>query len=322
MEFEVKSTTLPAIATNFDIVKADLKAELAKYDNVVVTLDTLADDKKLAKEITAKGKAFDTLRKEKLAEISKPLVVFGDHMKELTTICSSLAETIKSQVKTFEGEKLKDIGALLKTTLEVMRTEAEISFEFRTDKASDVFIKLGAITKSGALTKGSKDGLSAIVSSEKAIMQTTALRLAQLEAESFKAGLEIPLVRLNVEYFLFGSDEEYSEKLSTAIHSEYQRQQAAVARKKELDDKAIESAANHNQAETATVKKPELRSYQKQTVESPQPDDGKVAYTATATFKLRVPCQITEQQIATKLEKMMADAGITSLHSVGVMKDA
>jgi hypothetical protein len=322
MDIEVQSTTLPVITTNFDIVKAGLKAELAKYENVVVTPETLAEDKKLAKEIAAKGKAFDAIRKEKLAEISQPLVVFGEQMKELTNICGSLAETIKSQVKTFEDEKLKEIGVLLKTTLEVMRTEAEISFEFRLDKASDVFIKLGAITKSGALTKASKDSLAAIVSSEKAVMQTVALRLAQLEAESFKAGLEIPLVRLNVEHFLFDSDEGYSEKLSTSINSEYERQQAAKARKKALDDKAIESAASNRQTDATAAKKIELRSYQKQAQENQQPSDGKVAYIATATFKLRVPKSITEQQITDKLQGMMDKAGITSLDSIGVMKDA
>ena len=317
MEFEVKSTTLPAITTNFDIVKTDLKAELAKYENVVVTSETLAEDKKLAKEIAAKGKAFDTLRKEKLAEISKPLVVFGDQMKELQAICTNLAGTIKSQVKTFEDEKLKEIGKLLKDTLEEKRTAAEVHFEYRLDGASDTLVKLGAITKTGALNKGSKDALDMIVSNEKAVMQKVELRLAQLESESYKAGLDVPLVRLNVEQFLFDTDEKYNEYLATAIQSEYERQQAAKLRKAELQAK--ENNTNVQQESLS----PKLVAGTQAIQNLPQqPSDGKIGYTATAQFKLRVPPQITEQQIAAKLEKMMADAGITSLHSVGVMKDA
>ena len=170
-EIEVQSN-LPAITTNFDLVKADLSAELEKYNNVVVTIDTLAADKKLAQEITVKGKEFDEIRKEKVAEISEPINVFASQMKELSGMCTNLADTIKSQVKVFEEEKLTEIRELLKTTMMSSLDDANIDNEFRV-LSIDHLVKLGAVTKTGSLNKGSKDAINAIVADKKAIMQTT-----------------------------------------------------------------------------------------------------------------------------------------------------
>tara|TARA_R110002049_G_scaffold225946_7_gene397918 strand:+ start:248 stop:1204 length:957 start_codon:yes stop_codon:yes gene_type:complete len=315
-EIEVQSN-LPAITTNFDLVKADLSAELEKYNNVVVTIDTLAADKKLAQEITAKGKEFDEIRKEKVAEISEPINVFASQMKELSGMCTNLADTIKSQVKVFEEEKLTEIRELLKTTMMSSLDDANIDNEFRV-LSIDHLVKLGAVTKTGSLNKGSKDAINAIVADKKAIMQTTQLRLAHLESESFKAGLDIPLVRLNVEQFLFDTDENYNKHLHNAIESEFERQQAAKARKKALAEKEVASAVDE-------VKQPEPEAKPQPTAQlksQQQSSDGKVAYTATAQFKLRVPAFVTEQQIQDKLQKMLTDAGIVSLHSIGVQKDA
>tara|TARA_R110000744_G_scaffold380568_1_gene503235 strand:+ start:16955 stop:17923 length:969 start_codon:yes stop_codon:yes gene_type:complete len=319
-EIEVQSN-LPAITTNFDLVKADLSAELEKYNNVVVTIDTLTADKKLAQEISAKGKEFDKIRKDKVAEISEPINVFATQMKELSSMCTGLAGTIKSQVKVFEDAKLKEIHALLKNTMMTALDEAEIDDEFRV-LSIDHLIKLGAITKGGALTKGSKDAINAIVADKRVIMQTTQLRLAQLEAESFKAGLDIPLVRLNVEQFIFDSDENYSNHLKKVIQSEFERQQAAKARKKELADKEVASAVEPVKKEEVQQQEQPKAQLRSQQVEHKAPSDGKVAYTATAQFKLRVPPHITERQIQDKLEQMLTDAGINSLYSLGVMRDA
>lgn len=306
--------TLPALTNvNFDLVKSELSADLEKYKNVLVTTETLADDKKLAQTISGKAKEFAKIRKDKVTEISAPIVAFQDQMKELEAMCTNLSTSIKSQVKVFEDEKLEEIGKLLKKSLEVMRTDAGISFMFRADKASDSLIKLGAVTKSGALTKGSKDSLFAIVNGEKSIMQTTELRLAQLESECLKAGLEVILTKVNVEQFLFDTDENYSAHLVRVINAQFEQEQAAKTRKANLASKL------NKPVEQAT----KVPAQPKPADQIQQPSsDGKVSYTATAIFKLRVSSQITEQQIAVKLKKMMADTGITSLHSVGVIKDA
>lgn len=347
-EIEVNAE-LPVIKTNFDLVKSDLAAHLKTYENVVVTIDTLAEDKKLAKTITATGKEFDTLRKEKLAEVSRPLVVFGDQMNELSGMCTSLAATIKSQVKVFEDAKLEEISKLLKSTMMAALDEANIDDEFRVLNI-DHLIKLGAITKTGALNKASKDAINAIVSDKKAIMQTTQLRLVQLESGSFKAGLDIPLVRLNVEQFLFDTDEKYNEHLISAINSEFERQQAAKVRKKELEDKEILLAAKNAEtkpeteavvtqqdnritggATTTTRSRVQLRSYQQAqpSIEPQQAqqtptivDDGKIVWVATASFKLRVSSRVTADKISDKLTSMMLEAGISSLQNIEVKVDA
>lgn len=325
MNNEIKiEKTLPTISgVDFEMVKAELEADLEKYKNVVVTPETLNDDKKLAISISGKAKAYAKIRKDTIDEISKPIVAFSDQMKKLEGMCTDLSNTIKKQVKVFNDQKLKEISAEIYKELGLMREAESIADEFIVIGVADALTKLTAITKTGKLTSSTRKSLSEIVSSEKSLMQTTNLRLAQLESESYKAGLDIPLVRLNVEQFLFDTDEMYNEHLAKAIESEFNRQQAAKARKAELDSKLSQ---NNHDPEKENKEQPQqgvkLRSYQANTVEPEQPNDGKVSYTATAIFKLRVPSSITEQRIAAKLEEMMTEAGITSLHSVGVMKDA
>jgi len=65
---------LPIITGNFDAEKAMLAAELDKYKNVLVTEETLKDDKKLAGALSAKGRVYNSERIRIVGEISKPIV--------------------------------------------------------------------------------------------------------------------------------------------------------------------------------------------------------------------------------------------------------
>ena len=48
--------TMPVLDVHFDVVKTELEGELSKYENVLVTEETLKDDKKLAQTLVSKGK--------------------------------------------------------------------------------------------------------------------------------------------------------------------------------------------------------------------------------------------------------------------------
>lgn len=248
-------STLPALTTNFDVVKAELESELSKYQNVVVTLDTLAQDKKLAQEITAKGREFDKLRKEKVSEISAPIKVFDDQMKSLKGICDNLAGTIKSQVKTFEDEKLIEIGKALGQALTEARQKADVVEDFFGVDMHKPLIKLTALTKTNKLTKASQSAIDEIVFNEKSNMQLVALRIAQLEAKSYEAGLDVPIAQVNVNHFILDSDDDYVQKLEQVISAELERQDQAKRRKAEMEAREIAKREAREKAEDERIQR-------------------------------------------------------------------
>ena len=325
-------STLPALTTNFDVVKAELESELSKYQNVVVTLDTLAQDKKLAQEIAAKGREFDKLRKEKVSEISAPIKVFDDQMKSLKGICDNLAGTIKSQVKTFEDEKLIEIGKTLEQALTEARQKADVVEDFFGVDMHKPLIKLTALTKTNKLTKASQSAIDEIVFNEKSNMQLVALRIAQLEAKSYEAGLEIPIAQVNVNHFILASDEEYSSKLTHVIQAELQRQEDAQRRRAEKEAReiakreAIERAEQERKVEEEQVERQAQHHQAKQeqpvthqvTQQSPSEN---ISCMVQANFMISVPQQVTDAQIQNKLSKMLEKAGITSLSGIKVIRN-
>ena len=250
--------TMPVLDVHFDVVKSELEGELSKYENVLVTEETLKDDKKLAQTLVSKGKLYDSKRKATVNEISAPIKLFETQMKLLQGLCVSASKAISDQVAVFEQVKLNNFGELLAESIEKLRLEMAVEEQYHNIGAEKVFIKLGSITGKGAMNKASKDGIQNIVDKELMLQNQVAFRLLQLESESYKAELESPLVRENVESFLFLSDADYALGLDRIIKSELARQVRAkeareakqkridaanakkIADQKELDDQAAE----------------------------------------------------------------------------------
>lgn len=221
--------SLPVLEFNFDEIKKELTTEMQKYDGMVVTLETMKADKKLAQELKAKGKKFNQQRIDKVKEISKPIEKFTEQMNELKAICEKSAKVISDQVEVFEKEALVDIEKQIDEHLSQCRISGVVRVQpdFMVEGVAKGLTKLTAVTSKGALTKATKDKIAAVVAEEVALQGKVEYRLLQLESESHKANLHTPLVRLNVESFLFESDEVYQEKLAEVVQSELQRQKLA-----------------------------------------------------------------------------------------------
>jgi len=241
---------LPIITGNFDAEKAMLAAELDKYKNVLVTEETLKDDKKLAGALSAKGRVYNSERIRIVGEISKPIVAFTGQMKELSNLCTDTANLISNQVKVFEAAKLDQLKLDLLSFLLETRDKLNIISEHRTSEIDPKLIKLGSITAKGAINKSAKDAIVAIVTAEQVIQQRTSFRLLQLESESHKAGLLSPLDRVSIETFLFEDDDTYAIHLQKVITIELGRQeQAAEKLQAEADRRAATKAKEAAQIE-------------------------------------------------------------------------
>lgn len=348
MENITLKTTALAIDTNFETVKGGLEQELAKYNGVVVTVDTLADDKKLAKQIKARGKEFDKLRKDTVAEVSAPIKTFEAQMKQLKGLCDNVAGTIESQVKTFEDEKLVEIAGIIKTALDDAREKAGVTEDFFVVDAHKALVKLTAITKTNKLTKATQSAVDELVANEKSNMQTVALRIAQLEARSYEAGLDIPIAQVNVNHFIFDDDDSYNNKLDQVIKAELQRQDEAKRRKAKLEAEEIarreaeqarqkqeqdeernlqQERVEHHQDHQRNMHEQQVNQHVQQqqhetvTHQVTQQASENITCMAVSKFLVSVPPHVTDEQIKNKLIRTLEGAGITSLAGVEVMRN-
>ena len=340
---------LPVITADFDAEKARLTAELEKYQNVVVTEETQKADKKLAQELSAMGKTYKADRIAMVKSISAPIKVFEGQMNDLETLCSSTALTISKQVKVFEAEKLAKVEVLVKDYAFQLRDELAIKEQFYTVDFEGI-AKITSVTPKFLLNKGTKDKVQAIVNAELALQQKIAFRLLQLENESHKAGLLSPLVEVNVESFLYESDEVYAHRLEQIISSELGRQKQAEERlrikaEQEAELKA-KAEAEQKSKEQVVEEKPiaerlderfkdvpsteqhptdqvfgtqeEATGNQMPIAEQPvyeqpakQMVDGNIPLSVVATFNIAVPSHIKDEMVIIKLKKMLAKAGFS-----------
>lgn len=309
----IETKLTPAvIETNFEDAKKQVTAELEKYENYLVTSETLASDKKLAQSIKAQGKEINELRLAKKKELIEPIDAFEEQANELKSLYLDAANKISEQVTKFEKvtlDKLRDdLVELLKVDFEKLGV-AEQFQHFNVDH----LIKLTNITDKGNPNKKAKDGVLSIGQDCFVEQSRYNDRIMQAENQSLRAGLASPLQEIHIKSFIFTHDAQFDESLQSLINVELERQQ-------EMQSK-VQVQSEPSATKTLDLQKSEVfEQMQDAPVEQVKPTviDGKIEYICTATFKVTVPEQVPVSKIEEKLVKMIEDSGITSLQGVEV----
>lgn len=245
--------TAPAvIELNYEGFRAYVEQEITKYD-VVVTADTVGDAKKLATDLNKKKGEIAAKRKEVVAAASGPVRVFEDQVKALEKMCEDGRQKILVQVQKFEADTLKVARAELTAYLEACYAKHRVSGEFQAAKVDDL-VKLTALTATKALTKASREAVSARVGECVIKQSRTALRLSELENESHRAGLHSSLTREHVAGILFYDDQDYHNNLHQLIIRELERQKETLAKAEKI---RIEDEARHVSVAPVPITEPE-----------------------------------------------------------------
>tara|TARA_R110002110_G_scaffold415835_1_gene657182 strand:- start:13332 stop:14369 length:1038 start_codon:yes stop_codon:yes gene_type:complete len=334
----IVKTQPPVLDTNYGALKTHLVAELEKYD-VVVTVDTVKDAKALATQLNKTKGQLDARRKQEVAAASEPIKAFDTQMKELVNLCEDGRQKILAQVQTFEAETLRLAQERLQEHLLARYAETGVREEYQ--RASvDGMAKLTTLTGTGKLTAAACAEVDAKVNECRMLQQQTDLRLSQLENECYRAGLHSPLTREHVEGILFAEEAKYQDALQGMIIRELDRQaeterRATAEAEKNLQDE--QAAREAQQATPAPVQAPPA-----QPVPTPEPEPEppapaqqvpiaanaisgarpKVRVRATCTFETFVSPAVSEAAVEAELRKVLQRAGINSLVSVIVTKQA
>ncbi len=117
-ELEIINKQLPEIEfKGYEEIKQQLEEDVSKYQNYIVTEDTLDVDTKLRAELNKKAKAIDDKRKEIEKLVSEPIKEFKAKCDVLKNLYTEVSQKIDIQIKTFEEErkekKKEEIFALL-----------------------------------------------------------------------------------------------------------------------------------------------------------------------------------------------------------------
>jgi hypothetical protein len=277
LQLKIQST-LPAIRTNFEEIKNQLEKKLSVYDFLVQE-----EDVKLAKEniklINSLKKELETMRKDKVQELSVPINDFNSKVKDLVAICDNSSSKLLSQVKVYEDEQKKEILLRLNQELSNMYQKFGVVDGFKTVKVDDLAI-LSNGTKTG-ISKKTVDEIESRVVSIVEFQRVIEKRVLSLSSICFEKGLEVPLAVENVKSFLYEKDENsYNNQLNVLIDSEKARLlayktkvQEQIQKPKELDI-PIKTVTKTTQTNSTT----EI----KKTVTA----DGKVKFTVVATFEI------------------------------------
>jgi hypothetical protein len=320
-ELIVIENTPAVISVNFDDLKKHSTALSEKYNNIVVTQETLPESKKLTTELNAIKNEIVSLRKSEAARATAPVKVFEAQMKELEAMWEKNRQEILGQVAKFEDETRKLASELLCAMRDELWQSQNIRPEFRWTEYESLAI-LSAVTATGNLTAGAKGKLEALVVTDKQMQDQTDMRLLRLENESYKSGLSAPLNRGHVEHFLFDSESGYSEKLAKLMKSELEREEVAQQRMREKLEREQQQKQDAEKAKAAQPVAVESQPVAKKP-EAPRTaaKAGKVDVTVACTFTVNVSASISDDAIKAELRKAIAAAGITTLQTVSIHRE-
>ncbi len=116
-KLEIIKQALPIIEVNFDAVKEGLVSQLAKYEKIIVTEETLSDCITMQRELAGVRNKIDGMRMDIQREMKRPLDDFNCQMKELFNLVVATESPIKLGIDVFEvnrkDEKTDEINALM-----------------------------------------------------------------------------------------------------------------------------------------------------------------------------------------------------------------
>jgi len=299
MNLELKiNSTLPIINGNLNDVKRQLVAKLQQSD-LIVDSDSVKVAKSMATSINKLKSQIANKRKAIIAELSAPIKELENQAKELESLCEESRQKLLLQVKVFDDKERQRCKKLLDVELQATYTKYEVKAEFQIAKFEDLAI-ISNLTKTG-LAKKARTAIDERVLNCKEQQEKIETRLLTLDSICFKAGLQVPLTRENINHFLMiEEDDEYLEQLVSLIKNELNRLEDA----NKLKEKIESQDRKHAIVAPTEPKLTHEYSHYKNTQEFKpvKRNIGKKTYVVTATFEVTV-----NENMGASLEQMLID---------------
>ena len=312
-------TAVPiSITANFEAAEKYLQNELKKYD-VVVTRETIKGCKTLSADLNKIATDIDKRRKSELSVMTAPIKEFDASMKSLVTICKEGRAKITEQIKVFEDETRQQISGLLTDYLNEEWRKLGVENRFKDAAINDLII-LSSMTANGNLSAKATSAIKERCAGDKRNQSETETRILKLENECYKAGLTTPLEEVHVAAFLFEPEEIYNGRLESLIAAELNRQEAAEEKmRRQIEKEKQVRAEPVKKSEPDPEPEPEYATEPDPVIEKPKAKKGNTMHVINARFEISLPSHIPIARVIEKLEKVMIEAGITTLKEIKVV---
>lgn len=107
-EIEIEKIEKGLIVWNYDRMKAVLGEYASRYENIVVTEESLKGCQLIQKELAGMRRALDEKRKEVKRELEKPVSDFNQKANDLIAIIATVEDPIKAGIAVFEDRRKEE----------------------------------------------------------------------------------------------------------------------------------------------------------------------------------------------------------------------
>ena len=243
---ELEIIKMPEIEfKGYEEIKKQLEEDVAKYQNYLVTEDTLKDDTALRTELNKKAKAIDEKRKEIEKLVSAPIKEFKSKCDELKNLYTNVSEKIDIQIKKFEYEiKEKKRKEVLKL-IDKLVVEKELKDKYKTQIPFDERY----LNKTYKLADIEKDLITNIdILLEKQNEENKNIDAIKKHVELVNQNTKI---KLDVDDFI--------HKLDYMDFQEIILQISASSKRIEMQEKKLSESSEDSIAKTTSIPKVEVR---------------------------------------------------------------
>ena len=253
-EIKAEIKGLAKIEDNIKEVKKFAEDLNKYYATVVWTEDTLNDAKDEKANVNKFKDKVAEFRKNIIAEYNKPIALFETTAKDTEAILKETYETINIQVKKYEDDTKEKIK---KQCIEYFNERiASEKIDFVTFDNMNLSITLGMQTKSGDLTKKTKDEINSFV--EKIVSDIELINEEELKTEilvEYKKTLNASASILEVKRRAKAIEDEKQRQIELAKQREIQQQTIAKV------DAVVEQPAQSTIINAPIEEKPEKKIY-------------------------------------------------------------
>lgn len=306
---------MPEIRSNLSPIRQKVADYLKNFD-FIIDEDGVKFAKEKARELNRIANRLDTLRKEKVKEISAPIAEFDSAAKSICNDIKKARRGLLEQVEKFEAETRRRLRDLLESELESLWEVHGVEKEFRKATFEDLVI-VSNLTKGGRLTKRASDRLKDRVLTDRAVQDKINSRLLELDGICLKAGLKAPLARCNIEHFLFTEDDTYKAKLKELISAELSRQRELETR---LNARTEAKEIQETEAPENDGKVVASSGVPTSAAAPADYREGGTRYAITVTLEL-VTRDMPEEKMLSAVKKKFDKAGFQSIKNITIEKE-
>lgn len=130
MQLTVLKQEQPIVEFNYEEMKQMLAIKLEEYKDIVVTQDTLKDDKASQKELAGLRNKLDTFRKDIKKELEKPIKEAEAQIKELVYMVEEAEKPLKQGIEVFNERARNEKSKKCKEIADKLIEETQLSSKF------------------------------------------------------------------------------------------------------------------------------------------------------------------------------------------------